>query len=95
MCTSRLTRRANPPLSPVKSRGSAFPVSLARSIQKVRILEGRARGLPFLLDAFSLRFAWVSRDAVVVKKCPGSLETLIVMGDRRKFSRRFTDLFYV
>ena len=77
----------------MKSRGNAFPVLLAGSIQKVRILEGRARGLPFLLDAFNLRFAWVSRDAVVVKKCPGSLETLIVMGDRRKFPRRFRGLF--
>jgi len=45
------------------------------------------RGLPFLLDAFSRRFSWVSRDAVVVKKCPGSLETLIVMNDRQESSR--------
>jgi hypothetical protein len=45
------------------------------------------RGLPFLLEAFRRRFSWVSRDAVVVKKCPGSLETLIVMGDRQETSR--------
>ena len=57
------------------------------SMQKVRILEGRMRGLPFLLEAFRRRFSWVSRDAVVVKKCPGSLETLIVMNDRQESSR--------
>ena len=57
------------------------------SMQKVRILEGRMRGLPFLLEAFRRRFSWVSRDAVVVKKCPGSLETLILMNDRHETSR--------
>ena len=57
------------------------------SMQKVRILEWRMRGLPFVLEAFRRRFSWVSRDAVVVKKCPGSLETLIVMNDRQESSR--------
>jgi hypothetical protein len=70
----------------VKSRGRGVPVPVG-SIQKVRILEGRMRGLPFLLEAFRRRFSWVSRDAVVVKKCPGSLETLIVMSDRQETSR--------
>jgi hypothetical protein len=59
------------------------------SMRKVRILEGRMRGLPFLFEAFRRRFSWVSRDAVVVKKCPGSLETLIVMSDRQETSRPF------
>lgn len=78
--TSRLTRLANPPLSPVKTRGRLILVSMGPR-QKVRIFEGRVSGLPFLLLDFKRRFASVSRDAVVWKKCSGSLETLIVMID--------------
>jgi hypothetical protein len=73
--TTKSTRLANPPLSPVKSRCDGA----VGSRTNVRILEGRVMGLPFLLPALRRRRAWVSREAVVWKKCPGSLETDMVM----------------
>ena len=70
--TSKLTRLANPPLSPVKTL-RRVPISR----QNVRILEGSISGFPFLLADFRRRLFKVSRDAVVWKRFSGSLETLI------------------
>ena len=73
--TTRSTRLANPPLSPVKSRREGA----AGSRTNVRILEGRVMGLPFLFPALRRRRSWVSREAVVWKKFPGSLDTDMVL----------------
>jgi hypothetical protein len=78
---SKLTRLASPPLSTVKIRGRLLVLDGSRT--KERIFEGRVSGLPFLFEHFRRRFARVSRDAVVWKKCSGSLETLIVIVDRK------------
>lgn len=76
--TSKLTRLANPPLSPVKTLRRLALVSR----QNVRILEGSISGFPFVLADFKRRLFKVSRDAVVWKRFSGSLETLILNGDR-------------
>jgi hypothetical protein len=75
--TSKLTSLASPPLSPVNIRGSRFPLITLDSTQKVRILEGKMIGFPFLFPDFKRRLSTFSRDAVVWKKWPGSFETLI------------------
>ena len=81
--TSRLTRRARPPLSPVKSRGRPdFADSGSR--MKVMILEDRTSGSPFLLHAFRPRSFCFSRAVELWKKCPGSLETLMTFEDQRR-----------
>ena len=81
--TSKLTRRARPPLSPVKSRGRPdFADSGSRT--KVMILEDRTSGSPFLLLAFKPRSFCFSRAVELWKKCPGSLETLMTFEDQRR-----------
>ena len=75
---SKSTRLANPPLSAVKRRPRRL-CDVEGSRQKETIFEGRTSGFPFLLLALKRRFASVSRDAVVWKKCSGSLETLMIV----------------
>jgi hypothetical protein len=60
-------------------------------MQKVTIFEGNIRGFPFLLFAFRRRFVSVSRDAVVWKKCSGSLETLMMMIDKIQGPTEYTN----
>jgi hypothetical protein len=61
----------------VKIRGRLLVLDGSRTNET--IFEGRVRGLPFLFEHFRRRFVRVSREAVVWKKWPGSLDTLMVM----------------